>query len=367
VGATGTTGIRSIQGLLDTGYKPNQLILTTRNSRKPKIRLFKKKNFQILEIDLEDKDCSTKLSRKLLKILKKNQSTLQGCYIHSTSSDTPQLDTLEVQRAKNLCRGLLTLQQSSQQPAVDRPLVVVYNSAAAPPNHGVQRIQQKHDVEHVFRDTMEKHYVTDNNQQVDDNSRSPSNNSLIFVSLRANIFMEEFWKHYTRPSILTGKYPLPTHWSTPIYLTSVRDMGRLAGLAIETKGEFLLGDNLKLHESSAPPSYVVVNVAGDYLRGPSIAKAFAVVQGTQCKHVNTYRMLMKQNVKVVFPDLYEQIMYIRNGHNEYTDIKGLREATIQGQKEGWRMTNFQEFLKETDWSNPSLKFEDLSSVDTFQT
>jgi hypothetical protein len=61
--------------------------------------------------------------------------------------------------------------------------------------------------------------------------------------------MEEFWKHYTRPSILTGKYPLPTHcWLTPIYLTSVHDMGRLAGLAIETKGEFLLGDNLKLHQ-----------------------------------------------------------------------------------------------------------------------
>jgi hypothetical protein len=109
----------------------------------------------------------------------------------------------------------------------------------------------------------------------------------------------------------------------------------------------------------------VVNVAGDYLRGPSIAKAFAVVQETQCKHVNTYSMLMKQNVKVVFPDLYEQIMYIRNGHNEYTDIKGLCEATIQGQN-GWKMTKFQEFLKETDWSNLSLKFEDLSSVDTFQ-
>jgi hypothetical protein len=213
VGATGTTGIRSIQGLLDTGYKPNQLIVTTSNSKRPKIQLLKKKNFQILEINLEDNDCSTKLSRKLLKSLHKNQSTLQGCYIHSTSSDTPQLDTLEVQCAKNLCRGLLTLQQSSQQP-VDPPLVVVYNSAAAPPNHGVQRIQQKHDVEHVFRDTMEKHYVTDNNQQVDDNSRSPSNNPLIFVSLRANIFMEELWKHYTCPSILTGKYPLPTDWST---------------------------------------------------------------------------------------------------------------------------------------------------------
>ena len=30
VGATGTTGLRSIQGLLDVGYKPAQLFIVTR-------------------------------------------------------------------------------------------------------------------------------------------------------------------------------------------------------------------------------------------------------------------------------------------------------------------------------------------------
>ena len=236
----------------------------------------------------------------------------------------------------------------------NKPLVVVYNSVAAPPTHGVQRIQQKHDVEQVFREAI---VVSDHHPQ--------SPNNLVFVSLRANIFMEELWKHYTRPSILTGKYPLPTNWVTPIYLTSVRDLGRLAGLAIETNGEFLLNNQLQLHESSVTPSYIVVNVAGDYLRGPSIAKAFGNVQGTECVHVNTYSMLMKQNIQETFPDLYEQILYIRNNHNEYTDIKGLRDSIIPLNQD-WTMTNFEDFLKETDWSNPSLKFEDLSNVNTLQ-
>jgi hypothetical protein len=124
-------------------------------------------------------------------------------------------------------------------------------------------------------------------------------------------------------------------------------MGRLAGLAIETNGEFLLrSDNLNLHELSIPPSYIVVNVAGDFLRGSSIAKAFAEVQGTQCHHVNTYSMLTKQNnIQETFLDLYKQIMYIRNNHQELTDIKGLRWS-IAGQD--WTTTNFQDFLKETD-------------------
>ena len=35
VGATGTAGLRAIQGLLDVGYKPHQLQIMTRNASKP--------------------------------------------------------------------------------------------------------------------------------------------------------------------------------------------------------------------------------------------------------------------------------------------------------------------------------------------
>lgn len=48
---------------------------------------------------------------------------------------------------------------------------------------------------------------------------------LAFVLIRANLFMEELWKHYTDPSILDGTYPLPVHRFKKIYLTTVRDWG----------------------------------------------------------------------------------------------------------------------------------------------
>jgi hypothetical protein len=49
------------------------------------------------------------------------------------------------------------------------------------------------------------------------------------TSLRANLFMEELWKDYTRPAILKGSFPFSVPSDRPVYLTCVRDMGRLAG------------------------------------------------------------------------------------------------------------------------------------------
>ena len=84
-----------------------------------------------------------------------------------------------------------------------------YNSAAAEPSHRVTRIAQKHEVEDVF---------------------DAESNFIAVTHLRANLFMEELWKQYTRPSILKkGKYPFAVPPTRDVYLTSVRDMGRLAG------------------------------------------------------------------------------------------------------------------------------------------
>ena len=51
-----------------------------------------------------------------------------GCYIHSTSSDTHELDPKEVDKARNLCDAIVN--ESDIQK-------VVYNSAAASQDHGV--------------------------------------------------------------------------------------------------------------------------------------------------------------------------------------------------------------------------------------
>ena len=173
VGATGSTGFRALQGLLDVGYKPNQIRLLTRNARSSKSSALRKAGFGIVEADLED-----------LKTLQARQVTngCSGCYVHSTSSDTPELDKGEVDRARNLAFVIGNERNKIRH--------IVYNSAAAHEGHNVGRIQQKHDVEAVFENTVRRYNV--------DHSGTGSQETLTFTSLRANIFMEELWKRYTR-------------------------------------------------------------------------------------------------------------------------------------------------------------------------
>jgi hypothetical protein len=119
------------------------------------------------------------------------------------------MDKGEVDRARNLCSAI------SQQGFVRH---VIYNSSAAGgKNHGVGPIQQNHDVEQVFREAFE-------------NARLRFG----FTNLRFHVtYMEELWKKYSRPSILSGKYPLPVHFRRKVYLLSTRDRGRLGGYIIE--------------------------------------------------------------------------------------------------------------------------------------
>lgn len=158
--------------------------------------------------------------------------------------------------------------------------------------------------------------------------------------------MEELWKEYTRPQILKGQYPLPANGWRKIYLTSVRDMGRLAGTIIAREGK---GDTADMKTSR------VLNVAGDCLTGPQIARAFAKAQGSPCYHVNN-RELTKM-AKKSFPDLYEQIHFIQTSR-EKTDIASLKKEFPA------LISSFERFLIETDWGNHELLFDDLSKPET---
>jgi hypothetical protein len=375
VGATGTTGIRALRGLLDV-YEAQNLILLTRNANQPRILQLKEMGFGIIQADLEDETLLRKQVLQQYHDDTKKNLIWEGCYIHSTTSDIPDLDTLEVSRAENLCLVLMEIAKQNRQVLSEKndastvPFVVVYNSAAAPPNHGVRRITQKHQVENVFQSAImsDSEISTLPSSLSSSSSKSLSNPpspSLIFVSLRANIFMEELWKSYTRPSILGGKYPLPLNGWTPIYLTSVRDMGRLAGLWIR-QYRIMRGQSkiLTTRTRTSPPGCVVIqNVAGDFLRGPQIAKAFGQVQRSPCQHVNTHRSLTKQ-AKTSFPELYQQILYIQRNHKEKTYIDALNEQIPSNYPFG--MTNFAAFLQETDWGNEELTFDDLSRVDALR-
>ena len=130
VGATGTTGLRAIQGLLDVGYAPSQLKIVTRNKSKPKMKQLQKLGFNLIQADLQHPSSLHDIGKGC-----------SGCYIHATGGDTRELDTSEVSSAQNLCEQLHTDVKC-----------IVYNSAAGSKDHGVQRIQQKHDIEKILSD-----------------------------------------------------------------------------------------------------------------------------------------------------------------------------------------------------------------------
>lgn len=312
VGATGTTGLRAIQGLLDVGYAPSQLKIVTRNKSKPKMKQLQKLGFNLIQADLQRPSSLHDIGKGC-----------SGCYIHATGGDTKELDTSEVSSAQNLCEHL------------HRDVkCIVYNSAAGAKDHGVQRIQQKHDIEKILSERCWK---------------TGRHNSSHFTSLRANIFGEEIWKEYTRPDILKGRYPLPVNRWRKIYLTSVRDMGRLAGTIIARRNYDTTQEN-KFQSTTR-----ILNVAGDHLTAPQIARIFGKAQGMKCRHYNNRELTAKES----FPDLYEQIHFLQHSR-EKTNIRALKKE-FPG-----LITSFAEFVDETQWADSEKTFEDLSRPETLE-
>ena len=292
VGASGGTGARAIRGLLDVGYAPAQLIVTSRDPSKPTLARLRELGVEIRSADLDDPASLVGIG-----------AGCTGCYLHSTAGDTKKLDTGEVTRARNLAEALR---------AEGTP--VAFNSAAAEPEHRVQRIAQKHEVERVFTEA-----------------------ALPATHLRANLFMEELWKGYTRPQILKGKYPFSVPPDRPIFLTSVRDLGRIAGTCLAV----------------TPPSAsgCTFNVASDVLTPVQLAAAFAAAQGTPCVHKRA--RLLRLIARVALPDLYEVIQFYRTS-TETTDIEALEQRFPQ------LLTRFDSFLEETRWADENATYEDLA-------
>jgi hypothetical protein len=354
IGSTGGTGLRALRGLLDSGYKPSQIRVLTRSPEKPLVQSLSKKGFVICKGDLDwndndnDNDNDNKKENENETKKKQIQAALQGCcgyYVHSTSSDTKQLDRVEVSRAINLRNALLDISSSTNS----NNFWVVYNSAAGENKHGVKRIQQKHDVESVFL--------------------KASNNIIKFTSLRANLFMEELWKRYTRPSVLEkGMYTIGTQATRKIYLTSVRDMGHLAGKILKNNNN---NDNDNGNNTSTYKNYDgrIINVAGDVLTAPQIAQKFSKAQGSECIHKDS--KLLRFLSFFFFRELYQIIRFYRRS-TETTDIQKLKEEfnydddveVLEAAEEKTTiLTDFETFLEETEWGNRKLAYDDFSNAD----
>jgi len=295
VGASGGTGTRVLRGLLDVGYQPAQLRLLTRNPSRDSLKPLSDAGIELFAADLDEPAS-----------LGSAADACTGCYVHSTAGDTKKLDVGEVLRARHLSASL-------QGSGVAQ---VVFNSAAAEPSHGVKRIAQKHAVEQVFRES-----------------------GLPATHLRANLFMEELWKSYTRPPILKGKYPFSLPPDRDVYLTSVRDMGRLAGSC--------------LAGPPPPADGRVINVASEVSTPAGMAEAFAAAQGTPCEHKQA--RLLRWIARLFLPDLYEVIQFYRTS-TETTDV-----AALERQFPGL-LTPFAAFLEETRWGDAEATYEDLAGA-----
>ena len=122
-------------------------------------------------------------------------------------------------------------------------------------------------------------------------------------------------------------------------------MGRIAGAIIA---------NENTHQVSTT-CMRVLNIAGDRMTGPQIARAFGKAQEASCSHVNN-RELAKM-AKEKFPELHEQIYFLQTSR-EKTNIASLKKE-FPG-----LITPFLEFLYETEWGDRERTFEDFSRPET---
>ena len=117
---------------------------------------------------------------------------------------TAKADPAEVERAKRVAAA-------AQKAGIQH---LVYNSSGgADRDSGIPHIEQKYAVEQVFREA-----------------------GLPTTMIRSCLFMEEFWKKYTRPSILNGKFRFSVQADRPLHLVSTKRCGTSGGSHHATEG-----------------------------------------------------------------------------------------------------------------------------------
>ena len=151
--------------------------------------------------------------------------------------------------------------------------------------------------------------------------------------LRACLFMEEFWKKYTRPSILKGSFPFSVQPDKPLHLITTKDMGRVAAYVMKHPDKYI-GKSIEL--------------AGDVLTPKQMAEVFSQVQGIPVIHKEVPAWIF---LLLFRKELFDLIQWYRNKGYQ-ADVKYLREEEFPG-----ILTTFKEFLEETKWANKELTYD----------
>ena len=293
IGVTGGTGGNVIKGFLEQKITNLRVITRKIDPNRPILSKLITAGVEIVEADLDDENS-----------LPAAFTGISSVYCHGTAADSAKPDPKEVERAYRLT-------QAAKQSGIKH---FVYNSAGGVDrNSGVSHIEQKYKVEQILKTA-----------------------GLPTTMLRACLFMEEFWKKYTRPSILKGSFPFSIPKDKPLHLITTKDMGRVAAYVIKHPEKYI-GQEIEL--------------AGDVLTPQQLAEEFSKAQGNTVIHKQPpawiFLLLMQK-------ELYKIIRwYSTQGYQ--ADVTQLREE-FPG-----LLTTFSEFLQETNWANAELTYETLNA------
>ena len=292
IGVTGGTGGNVVKGFHQQQLTNLRAITRKIDLNRPLLSKMTEAGVELVEANLDDENS-----------LAAAMNGISAIYCHATSADSAKADPLEVERAKRVA-------QAAKKADIKH---FVYNSAGgADRNSGIPHIEQKYKVEQIL-----------------------SSAGLPTTMLRACLFMEEFWKKYTRPSILKGVFPFSIQPDKPLHLITTIDMGRVAAYVMKNPDKYI-GQEIEL--------------AGDVLTPKQLAEAFSQAQGISVVHKETPAWIF---LLLFQKELYALIQWYR--HKGYqADVQHLRQE-FPG-----LLTTFDEFLQETNWGNKELTYESLS-------
>lgn len=292
IGVTGGTGKNVVKGFLEQGVTDVRAITRKINLTRPDLSKISGAGVELVEANLDD-EVSLKAALR----------GVAAIYCHGLSADAAKPDPQEIERAHRLARA-------ANEAKIQH---LVYNSAGgADRNSGVSHIEQKYQVEQVFQQA-----------------------GLPVTMLRACLFMEEFWKKYTRPSILKGVFSFSLQPDRPLHLITTKDIGRIAAHVMKNAQKYI-GQEIEL--------------AGDVLTPLQMAQSFSNIQEIPV----VYREIPAWIFLLLWRrELFALIRWYRT-QGYQADVRRLREEEFPR-----LLTTFSEFLEETNWANKELTYESL--------
>lgn len=292
IGVTGGTGKNAVKGFLEQGVTDLRAITRKIDLNRSDLSKISDAGVELVEANLDDEAS-----------LKAALTGISAVYCHGLAADAAKPNPKEVERAHRVVRAAIAAKIEH----------LVYNSAGgADRNSQVSHIEQKYQVEQIFKQA-----------------------GLRTTMLRACLFMEEFWKRYTRPSILKGVFSFSLQPHRPLHLIATKDIGRVAAYVIKHADKYI-GKEIEL--------------AGDVLTPLQMAAAFSQAQG----------------IPVVYREIPAWIFLLLLRRELFTLIKWYRTQGYQADVRHLRaeefprlLTTFSEFLEETSWANQELTYESL--------